>query len=307
VGPVLAVKDSDRKTDGKIEQSAVPGADSLPRMTIRQFRAFLDLLAGAVQPCLSSVQPAVVPEPAPPVRPRSSRQISPHAVAQLAKDLFVMARYGRVSSAVQIYCRDRIGGRTMSEDVRSRILSDILALAECCTNVGVSSPEVAEWTNSASSLATAAETTADVERAVTEFLGRIRRSGRRASRIHAQRLRRVARYVETHVGEPLSTGDVAVALGMKSRRIADTVKTQTGMSYRSFITVARIARARNLLENTGLSVSAVARRVGYRYESHFSLVFTQHVGAPPTRYRERASVNSAQTAQPQSGPAAGCR
>ena len=47
-----------------------------------------------------------------------------------------------------------------------------------------------------------------------------------------------------------------------------------------------------LLENTRLSVAMVARRVGYRYESHFSRTFTQHVGCPPTRYRERKSVNA---------------
>ena len=312
VGPVRAARDFDRGTDGEGDQSPVPGVDSLPRMMIRQFRAFLDLLAGAVQPCLSAVQPAAVPEPVPvepPARPCTSRQVSPPPAAQLAKDLFVMARYGRVSNAVRIYSRERLDGRTMSEDARSRILSDILALAECCTNVGLSSPEIAKWTSAASSRATAAETTADVEQAVTEFLSCIRRSGRRASRIHAQRLRRVARYVETHVGEPLSVRNVGAALDLRPRRIADTVKAQTGMSYRSFITVARIVRARKLLEDTGLSVAAVARRVGYRYESHFSRVFTQHVADPPTRYRERVAVNSARrarrTVRRQSGPAEG--
>ena len=202
-----------------------------------------------------------------------------------------MARYGRVRSAVRIYSRDRLDGKTLSEDIRSRILSDIQMLAECCTSVGVPSPDVAEWTSAASSRATAAETTADVERAVTEFLSCIRRSGRRASRIHAERLRRVAGYVETHVGEPLSVCDVAAALGTQPRRIADSVKT--GLSYHGFSAAVRIARARKLLENTGLSVAVVARRVGYRYESHFSRVFTQHVGNPPTRYRERVSVSAA--------------
>jgi len=291
VGPVRAVQDSASET----VFVDVPGADRLPRMTIRQFRAFLDLLAGACQPCMTAVQPAATPEPAPieaPVRPHTTRQVSPPPTGQLAKDLFVMSRYGRVRSAVRIYCRDRLEGRTLSEDIRSRVLSDILTLAECCTAAGVPSPDVAEWTSAASSRATAAENTAEVEQAVTEFLSCIRRSGRRAGRIHAERLRRVAEYVETHVGEPLSVRNVGAALGLQPRRIADSVKAQTGMSYRAFITVARIARARKLLENTGLSVAAVARRVGYRYESHFSRVFTQHVGYPPTRYRARTSVRA---------------
>jgi len=295
VGPVRAVQDSADQIDGEPVLADVLGADSLPRMTIRQFRAFLDLLAGACQPCLLAVQPAPAPEPAPvepPVRPRTSRQVSPPPSGQLAKDLFIMARYGRIRSAVRIYCRDRLEGRTLSEDVRSRILSDILTLAECCATAGVPSADVAQWTSTASNRAVAAENTADVEGAVTEFLNCIRRSGRRASRIHAERLRRVAGYVETHVGEPLSVRNVGAALGLQPRRIADSVKAQTGMSYRAFITVVRIARARKLLENTGLRVAAVARRVGYRYESHFSRVFTQHVGNPPTQYRARTSVNA---------------
>ncbi len=296
VGPVRAIqtsaggpKTAPDSTD--MPMPDIPVADRLPRMTIRQFRSFLELLAAAVRPCLVPPRPTdeqPVPEPAvPPVGPRVTLRPRRPPAELFIRDLFVMARYGRVRDALRAYVQDRLDGAAVAEHTRSRILTDILLFAECCTTVGAPSVEVAQWTGSAAGRVTAAENTSAIERIIDEILSYVRRSGRRADRRHAMRLRRIVDYIERHVGEPLTAREVGAALGLSQRQISDCVKAQTGGNYRSLVTAVRIARARRLLERTELSVVQIARRVGYPYESYFSRVFTQHIGEPPTRFRQR--------------------
>lgn len=55
----------------------------------------------------------------------------------------------------------------------------------------------------------------------------------------------------------------------------------------------RMALAKDLLRNQGLSISAVAERVGYSSASTFSSAFSRHVGEPPSQFsRQGATVDS---------------
>lgn len=49
---------------------------------------------------------------------------------------------------------------------------------------------------------------------------------------------------------------------------------------------AKIARARSLLKNTDLPISAIARELGYESETFFSRQFRQQMGITPTTYRK---------------------
>jgi len=294
VGPVRAATVSPADSDGTLDLTEVSGAAGIPRMTIRQFRSFLDLVARAVEPCVHGLRPAPGAEPQPaeplihpspgvrPVPRRSARRND-----QLAGDMFTISRSGRVRQAVRIYARDRLGSTIFNERVRLQVLSDVLLVADRCTQAGVPTAEVSAWTNTATSDVGAAADRADVERAIGALMRCIRRSGRTASFLHSSRLRRIADYAERHIGQRLSAGDVSAALGLTQRQVVDTVKAQTGVNYRAFITTLRMVRARDLLERTQLGIAAIARRAGYVYESYFSRVFTGHVGEPPTRFRQR--------------------
>ena len=50
---------------------------------------------------------------------------------------------------------------------------------------------------------------------------------------------------------------------------------------------ARIKKARDLLLVEGLSISEVAREVGYVTPAHFTRLFTRLVGMSPRTYRKR--------------------
>ncbi len=59
-----------------------------------------------------------------------------------------------------------------------------------------------------------------------------------------------------------------------------------GMSPHEFLQRERLERARRLLENTGLSIEAVARQTGFSGASPFTRAFRQFAGMTPATYRK---------------------
>jgi AraC-like DNA-binding protein len=59
----------------------------------------------------------------------------------------------------------------------------------------------------------------------------------------------------------------------------------TGRRPQEWIIEARLARARQLLAETGLTVSQIAEALGFRDVFFFSRQFTQRTGQTPTAYR----------------------
>jgi AraC-like DNA-binding protein len=289
VGPVIAIG---------VASPKVPAAFAdLTHMTMRQLSALLNLVARAVEPILAARPKSDEPElfadipSAPEPAGRAGRHKSRARPEQFATELFVMARFGRVREAVRAFSRERLNGEPVSEPARTRILSDILLLADCCGKAGVPSADVALWTQHATSGLQTSTTNAAVTDIVSELLGSVRRSGRASSPRCATRLRCIAAHVEHHMGDHLSAREVADALGLTPRQTVNTVRALTGVSFVSFVTALRMARARTLLSRTRLTVAEISDRLGFSYESYFSRVFTRQVGEPPTRFRRRLKSN----------------
>lgn len=61
-----------------------------------------------------------------------------------------------------------------------------------------------------------------------------------------------------------------------------------GMSPHEFLQRERLERARRMLENTGLSIDAIARQTGFSGASPFTRAFRQFAGMTPATYRKDA-------------------
>ena len=60
-----------------------------------------------------------------------------------------------------------------------------------------------------------------------------------------------------------------------------------GMSWRDYLTSARMLRAMTLLATRGRSVSSTATAVGFDSQGSFTRAFTQFSGETPSSYRNR--------------------
>ena len=63
--------------------------------------------------------------------------------------------------------------------------------------------------------------------------------------------------------------------------------THTNTSLHKYILNVRINEAKKILMNTDLSLAAIAEKVGFNSNTHFSSYFKQVVGLSPLEFRKR--------------------
>ena len=99
------------------------------------------------------------------------------------------------------------------------------------------------------------------------------------------RLRRVLNCVEARLAERIPVADLAAEASMSLFHFARMFKLATGHSPHHYVTLQRMARARELLATTRMPIAEIARAVGYQTQAHFTGVFARHVGVTPKAYR----------------------
>lgn len=81
--------------------------------------------------------------------------------------------------------------------------------------------------------------------------------------------------------------EIADALNVSYSNLRRTFRVNTGMSMKDYQTGMRIKKAKDLLDNTDLSIKGIAAQLGFSSAFHFSNQFRKVVGCPPTDWRAR--------------------
>ena len=109
---------------------------------------------------------------------------------------------------------------------------------------------------------------------------------RRAEEGHLRpEIRAVIRWMEGHLGEPLSVEEAAVQIPMSASHFAHVFKEETGVSFLKFVIRRKMDLASLLLTTTDLLVYEIAQKVGYENANHFSTLFKQTTGLSPQELR----------------------
>lgn len=99
-------------------------------------------------------------------------------------------------------------------------------------------------------------------------------------------------WVQQHYAEDMALEDAAESMGMSPFYFSRQVKAVTGKTFLDFFTSYRIEKAKKRLTSTELSVSEVARSVGYPDSNYFAKVFKRTVGCTPTTYRNTVTQSA---------------
>lgn len=97
---------------------------------------------------------------------------------------------------------------------------------------------------------------------------------------------KVKRFIVEHLEDDLQRDTLAGIVHMNPTYLSRVFKKQEGISLSEYILKKRILVAKQLLEKTNLSVSAIAARVGISYSSYFTKVFREQEFMTPVQYRE---------------------
>ena len=90
-----------------------------------------------------------------------------------------------------------------------------------------------------------------------------------------------------HIGWTLEK--MARNVGMSRAAFAKRFKALVGQPMFEYLTVLRVQRAKELLQDTRLPLYEVASRVGYESDLAFTKTFKKHTGTTPTRFRKQPS------------------
>ena len=102
---------------------------------------------------------------------------------------------------------------------------------------------------------------------------------------------RAEAFMQEHLHEPLLRAQIAAAVNLSEPHLARVFKSATGTTPMLRLTELRIARARALLRESALAVTAIAGEVGFSSFSHFSQVFKRLVGVSPSDYRRSRGIS----------------
>lgn len=106
---------------------------------------------------------------------------------------------------------------------------------------------------------------------------------------HGPAVIRGKHYIDRQFVEGASLDAIAAEARMSKFHFVRAFRDIFRQTPHRYLVARRITRARELLERTDLSVTAVCFEVGFESLGSFVARFRQIVGEPPSRYRQRFS------------------
>jgi AraC-like DNA-binding protein/ligand-binding sensor protein len=128
-------------------------------------------------------------------------------------------------------------------------------------------------------------------RLLTIFAGHLAASGDelrlRANETEPAAILKARRFLDAHHAERLSLSQVARAVNASATYFSRRFKEATGMTFIEYLGRVRVEKAKNLLQNPNLRVSAIALEVGFQSVSQFNRAFKKVTGRSPKQLRPR--------------------
>jgi AraC-like DNA-binding protein len=95
----------------------------------------------------------------------------------------------------------------------------------------------------------------------------------------------VTQYILDYIGEPLTIQAVAQIHGVSGRTLMRLFRSQLGITFGTYLRIARVVKAVEMLTTPSVSIIEVAHNVGYNSPSSFSQAFRRLIGMSPQEYR----------------------
>lgn len=87
------------------------------------------------------------------------------------------------------------------------------------------------------------------------------------------------------LGETLEVTELARACALSRSHFSRAFKCSTGLSPQDWIRHQRIARAKQLIQSTNLSLTQISQECGFCDQAHFCHIFTRSEGINPFAWR----------------------
>src|SRR5438045_1276594 len=107
------------------------------------------------------------------------------------------------------------------------------------------------------------------------------------SRPRDRRIQVIVMLLEGNSHDQLAIEELARMVNLSPGRLAHLFKTEMEVSIQQYLTQLRLAKAKDHLETSFLSVKEIAASVGFPSVTRFVGCFKSLIGATPTEYRKQ--------------------
>lgn len=117
-----------------------------------------------------------------------------------------------------------------------------------------------------------------------QFMAEVKRPD---TQVNSKLILGVLEYIKTHATEGLTLETVADAFCVSPGHLSMLIKKETGITYRDHVIKAKLAVAKNMLDDTRMRVEDIAYAIGYENYISFYHVFKKVENLSPSEYRFR--------------------
>lgn len=101
------------------------------------------------------------------------------------------------------------------------------------------------------------------------------------------RLNKLKKFIIDHLHLDLSTADLAKEANLSEFHFSRMFKQSTGMTPHAFITKKKMDRACELLKHKHYSIYEVSHHLGFKNQTHFSMLFKKVMGVSPREFKNK--------------------
>ncbi len=115
----------------------------------------------------------------------------------------------------------------------------------------------------------------------------------------------VKQLILDRLSEPLEVTELARACALSRSHFSRAFKCSTGLSPQDWIRCQRIAKAKQLIQDTDLTLTQISLECGFCDQAHFCHIFTRSEGINPFAWRcqvVRAPSFNSKRSQPSAAP-----
>ncbi len=94
------------------------------------------------------------------------------------------------------------------------------------------------------------------------------------------------RYIQTHIGKKIAMDEMAHRLNLNPSHFSRIFKQETGVTFVEFVTRTKMEKAKELLNQSDMTVVEIAEQLGYEHTSYFIKLFRNASGMSPNEYRK---------------------
>lgn len=99
--------------------------------------------------------------------------------------------------------------------------------------------------------------------------------------------KRAIAYASEHYLDDIKLIDVAESMGVSYHHLSHTFKAVSSFSFREYLTLLRVNKARELLRDETLNITRISSGSGFSEHKHLDAAFKKYFATTPTQYRKR--------------------